>query len=123
MRLGFVSESAEMRMAETKRRRGNYLKQKLQQAIAAVIGETMTSVKASEVFDVPQSTIRSHLNKPSTRIGAGRSQYLNKEEEAHLVELMKSLEKIGVRLTRPVLIRVSGQYLRQITKDPRFTRE
>jgi predicted transcriptional regulator len=110
-------------MAETKQRRGQYPKQKLQQAIAAVIGETMTSIKASEVFEVPRSTIRTHLNKPSTRIGAGRSQYLNEDEEAHLVELIKSLEKIGVRVTRPALLRVSGQYLRRITKDPRFQRE
>ena len=107
-------------MSGPKRRRGNYPKEKLQNAIRAVTEGSLTSVKASEFYGVPQSTIRSHVNHPSLRIGAGRSSHLNTDEENHLVDLIKSLEKIGVRLTRAVLQKVVIEYLRLIKTDPRW---
>jgi transposase-like protein len=107
-------------MSGPKRSRSNYPKEKLQNAIRAVAEGTLTSVKASEFYGVPQSTIRSHVNHPSLRLGAGRSSHLNVEEENHLVDLIKSLEKIGVRLTQTVLRKVIIEYFRLIKKDPRW---
>ena len=80
----------------------------------------MTSVKAAEVYHIPESTIRSHVNKPMMQIGGGRHFYLNEAKEVHLVEMIKSLEKIGVRLTKFVLRKVIDEYLRLTIKDARF---
>jgi len=41
----------------------------------------MTSVKASQLFNVPKSTIRTHVGKPSLHIGAGQSFYLTKKQD------------------------------------------
>lgn len=122
-RFGFVSESIDISMSEPKWLCGDYPKEKLQQEIDVVLAQKMTSVKASEVLKAPQSTIRTHLKKPFTRIGAGRSMYLNTEEEAQFVELTKSLEKVGFKLTRKVLLRTAGQYLRRTTNHPRLKSE
>jgi hypothetical protein len=105
-------------MSGAKRDRGNYPKQKLQNAIRAVTRGTLTSVKASEFYEVLQSTIRSHVNHPSSRLGAGRSFHLNTAEENHLLGLIKSLEKIGVRLTRVVLRKVIVDYFQLMKNDP-----
>jgi transposase-like protein len=107
-------------MSETKRSRSNYPKEKLQEALQAVIEGRMTSVKAAELYQIPQSTIRSHVNKPTMRVGGGRRFYLDQLKELHLVEMIKALEKIGVRLTRLVLRKVIDEYLRLTTEDPRF---
>jgi transposase-like protein len=107
-------------MSTNKRTRSKYPKEKLQEAARAVIEGSMTSVTAAETYGIPQSTIRSHVNHPTKRIGAGRSSYLDQEKERHLVELIKSLEQIGVRLTKPILRKVVNEYLRLTTDDPRF---
>jgi hypothetical protein len=68
-------------MSSLKLRRGLYDKEQLISAIRAVKDKKMTSIKAAEVFGVPSSTIRSHLNDSSLRIGAGRPFYLNKKKK------------------------------------------
>jgi hypothetical protein len=68
-------------MSSFKVRRGLYDKQQLIPAIRAVKEKKMTSGKAAEVFGVPSSTIRSHLNDSSLRIGGGRPFYLNKKKK------------------------------------------
>ncbi len=80
----------------------------------------MTSGKAAEVFGVPSSTIRSHLNNSSLRIGGGRPFYLNKKKETYLVEVIRSLSLIGVRLTLVILYKLVGEYLRLVIKDSRL---
>lgn len=107
-------------MPTIKQRRGAYPKEQLIEAVRAVQEGKMTSVQAAETYQVPQGTIRSHTNDQFLRIGSGRSFYLDAEQEAYLVELLKSLEKIGVRLTKPVLRKVVGEYIRLVAKDPRF---
>lgn len=102
------------------RHRGNYPKGRLEEAIRMVQDGQMTSIKASEVYKVPQGTIRSHTSNPSLKIGAGRMSYLNGEEESRLVELIKSLVQTGIRLTKWVLKKVVGQYLRLVTRDDRL---
>ena len=79
-------------MPTIKQRCGVYPKEQLVEAVRAVQEGKMTSVQAAEAYNVPQGTIRSHTNDQYLRIGAGRSSYLDSEQEAYLVELIKSLE-------------------------------
>ncbi|CAM2730588.1 unnamed protein product, partial [Rotaria socialis] len=51
---------------------------------------------------------------------AGSSYYLNCKQEDYLVELIKSFETIGVRLTKPVLRQIVGQYIKLVTNDSRY---
>ena len=82
-----------------KRRRSGYSTEQLIDAVKAVKEGKMTSIKAAEVYHIPESTIRSHTSNPSLRIGAGRSYYLSEKKEYYLVDLLKSLNDIGIRLT------------------------
>ena len=104
----------------TKRRRSVYPKDKLVNAIRAVANKKMTSLQASRLYGVPSSTIRSHLSDQTLRIGAGRPCYLTKKKEAYLVEVIKSLATIGIRLTRVVVHKIAGEYLRLVQKDSRL---
>ena len=107
-------------MSSVKRRRGLYDKEQLISAIRAVEEKKMTSTKAAKVYGVPSSTIRSHLNNSTLCIGAGRPFYLNKKKESYLVELIKSLSLIGVRLTLVILYKLVGEYLCLVSKVPRL---
>ena len=80
----------------------------------------MTSVKASEFYHVSQSTIRSHINNDLLHVGAGRPFYLSPKQEIYSVELIKSLDEIGIRLSKNVLMKIIGEYLRLAINDARF---
>lgn len=107
-------------MSAIKPRRGLYDKEQLIAAVRAVRKKQMTSVKASKVYKVPESTIRSYTTKPGLRYGAGRSFYLTHNQEHYLVELIKSFGNIGIRLTRMILRQIVRQYIKLVTNDPRF---
>lgn len=107
-------------MTPIKRSRGGYAKEQLLDAIAAVRDGKMNSVKAAEFYKVPQSTIRSHISNENLRVGAGRKRYLTDKQEGYLVDLLQSLDDIGVRLTKSVLVRIFGEYIIMVTKDIRF---
>ena len=107
-------------MAKTKTLRVLYDEQKLIDAVDAVKSHKMTSVEASKVYQVPASTIRSHTTKASMRFGAGRRFYLDSKQECYLVELIKSFEPIGVKITKPILIKVAGEFIDLVTKDIRL---
>ncbi len=47
--------------------------------------------------------------QPSMNIGAGRRFYLSLKQESYLVEIIKSFQLIGVRLTKPILKKLSGE--------------
>ena len=100
--------------------RGLYEKQQLIDAVTSVLDGEMTSVYASKFYHVPQGTIRTHVNNVTLGIGAGRRVYLNEEKEGYLVDLIKSLEFIGVRLTKSVLKKVVGEYITRVSDDPRL---
>ena len=107
-------------MAKRKPIRSLYDEQKLIDAVQAVKNHKMTSVQASKVYQVPGSTIRTHITKASMKFGAGRSHYLDSEQEKHLVELIKAFEPIGVRVTKPILTKITGEFIELVTKDIRF---
>ncbi|CAF1500875.1 unnamed protein product, partial [Adineta steineri] len=103
------------------RPRGLYLKQKLVNAVTAVLDDEMTSVFAQTEYGVPQSTIRMHVNNVSLGIGGGRRSYLNNQQEGYLVDLIKSLELIGIRLTKNILKKVIGEYITSVSQTQRLT--
>ena len=102
-------------MAKTKHVRSLYDKQKLIDAILEVKSGKMTSIEASKSYKVPGSTIRSHVFKASLKIGAGPRSYLNLEQEAYLVELIKSLGSMGVRVTKSILKKIAGEFIESVT--------
>ena len=102
-------------MAKTKHVRGVYDEQKLVDAVREVKSGKMTSIEASKSYKVPGSTIRSHVVKASLKIGAGRHSYLNLEQETYLVELIKSFGPMGVRLTKPILNKIAGEFIEGVT--------
>lgn len=108
-------------MSPAKQRRSAYGKDQLEAAIKVVKEGVMNSIQAGRVYKVPSSTIRSHLSKPLSRLGAGRPFYLNDEEERCLIDMVKCIHKIGIRLTKSVLKKISGEYMKSIVTDPRFT--
>ena len=105
-----------------RRRRGLYSKEQLIEAVRAIQGKKMTSVKAAQVYQVPESTIRCHTSNSSLRFGAGRSFYLSNKQENYLIELIKSFETIGIRITRVILREMVGQYIKLVTNDRRLKR-
>jgi hypothetical protein len=109
-------------MSSIKPRRGGYSKQQLFDAIDAVKEGRMTSIKASQIYHVPQSTIRSHMTNSALRVGAGRSYYITGKEEGYLIDLIHSLSEMGIRLTKVVLSQIIGEYIGLVTKDQRFSR-
>ena len=107
-------------MSNKKRLHSQYKKQQLIEAICAVVDNEMTLMKSSTHFHIPESTIRSHIRNPSLRIGAGRKFYLTLKQEHYLVDLIKTLERTGVRLTKAVLKKVIGEFLNYTSTDNRF---
>lgn len=107
-------------MAKTKALRGLYDEQKLIDAVLAVKNHKMTSVKAAKVYQVPGSTIRTHITKASMKFGSGRRFYLDSKQENDLVQLIKALEPMGVRITKPILTKVAGEFIELVTKDSRL---
>ena len=52
--------------------------------------------------------------------GAGRPFYLSPKQEIYLVELIKSLDEIGIWLTKNVLMKIIGEYISWAINDARF---
>jgi hypothetical protein len=110
-------------MTKKKCPHSRYDKQQLITAVRAVADNRMSSVKASRLYHIPESTIRSHVRYPLLHVGAGRKFYLSSKQERYLVELIKALESIGVRLTKIVLKKVVGEFIGFVSTDPRFNRD
>jgi hypothetical protein len=92
----------------------NYSKEDLTKAIDEYkSGATSSEVAAKH--GVPGSTVRNHKCNPTMRIGGGRPQLLTNTQEQYLVELLKNLEVIGVRLTKPVVMKFSSDYVHLVT--------
>ncbi|CAF5040383.1 unnamed protein product, partial [Rotaria sp. Silwood1] len=107
-------------MSNKKRPHSRYDKQQLIRAVRAVVDNEMTSMESSIHFHIPESTIRSHVRNPSLHVGAGRKFYLTSKQEHYLVDLIKTLEKTGVRLTKMVLKKVIGEFINYTSTDNRF---
>ncbi|CAF1549570.1 unnamed protein product [Adineta ricciae] len=74
-----------------------------------------SSSDLTKKYGIPGSTIRNHKSNPNLKVGAGRPTLLSNEQEKYLVELLKSLETIGCRLTKPTALQISSDYVQRIT--------
>ncbi|CAF4000203.1 unnamed protein product, partial [Rotaria sp. Silwood1] len=101
----------------TKRRRVTYSLDAFCNAVTAYRNKTMTSIEASKKFGVPESTIRKHKDNRSNRVGSGRPSVLSVDQEQYLVALLQELQSIGVRLTREILAKITGDFIRMIKKS------
>ncbi|CAF0999160.1 unnamed protein product [Didymodactylos carnosus] len=95
----------------SQRKRTSYRKQDLEEAVLAYKNKEMTSVEAAKKYRVPESTIRRHKSNPAEKIGAGRPNLLNDNQEQYLVALIKELEQIGVRTTKSCTLKIVGEYI------------
>ncbi len=84
--------------------RFNYSKEDLTKALDDYRNGS-TSAETTAKYGVPRSTVRNHKSKPGLRIGGGRLSLLSNQQEQYLVELFKNLEFVGVRLTKPVVLK------------------
>lgn len=108
-------------MSPIKRRRALYSKEDLMKAVHEVKEGKMNSFEAANHYKVPSSTIRCHVNEYSSRIGAGPPFYLNEQQETYLIETIKSLEAIGIRLIKPVLKKVCSEYMQMVSTNSRYS--
>ncbi len=74
-----------------------------------------TSAAITAKYGVPGSTVRNHKSNPKLRIGGGRPTLLTNEQEQYLVELLKNLEVIGVRLTKSLVLQLASEYIQFVT--------
>lgn len=96
------------------RRRVTYTIDAFHRAVKAYHDKTMTSVEASKIFGVPESTIRKNKNKIRTHVGGGRHRILSKTQEDYLIALLQQLDSIGVRLTKENLSKITGDFVRKL---------
>jgi transposase len=95
-------------------KRSNYLKEDLTIAVHEYKnGSTSSAVSAK--YGIPRSTIRNHKSNSKLKIGGGRPALLTNHQEQYLVELLINLEFVGVRLTKPVVMKLSSEYVQFVT--------
>jgi hypothetical protein len=95
-------------------KRSNYSKEDLTKAVNEYKNGS-TSSSLTTKYGIPGSTIRNHKSNQKLRIRGGRPTLLTNHQEQYLVELLKNLEFVGVRLTKPVVMRLSSEYLQFVT--------
>jgi transposase len=97
-----------------KTKRSNYSKDNLTNAVNDYRnGSTSTEVTAK--YGVPGSTVRNHNSNSKLKIGGGRPTLLTNHQEHYFVELLKNLESVGIRLTKPVVMKLSSEYVQYVT--------
>ncbi len=94
--------------------RSNYSKEDLTNAINEYKNGS-TSSELTIKYGVPGSTVRNHNSNSKLRIGRGRPTLLTNHQEHYFVELLKNLESVGVRLTKPVVMKLSSEYVQYVT--------
>ncbi|CAF1534397.1 unnamed protein product [Rotaria magnacalcarata] len=84
------------------------------QALVDAVASDMDSKAASIEFKVPASTIRQHRREPTLKIRAGRSSYLNSNEESHLVSLLQLLPEYGFDVTKNLALQLAAEYFESL---------
>ncbi|CAF4994429.1 unnamed protein product, partial [Rotaria sp. Silwood1] len=74
-----------------------------------------TSSELTTKYGIPGSTIRNHKSNSKLKVGGGRPTLLTDQQEQYLVELLINLELVGVRLTKPVVIKLSSEYAQAVS--------
>ncbi|CAF3360010.1 unnamed protein product [Rotaria socialis] len=92
------------------------------QALVDAVASDMDSKAASIEFKVPASTIRQHRREPTLNIRAGRSSYLNSDEESHFVSLLQLLPEYGFDVAKNLALQLAAEYFESLkfTTQPGF---
>ncbi|CAF1501466.1 unnamed protein product [Rotaria sp. Silwood1] len=97
-----------------KTKRSLYSKEALTKAIEEYKNGS-TSSELTTKYGIPGSTIRNHKSNSKLKVGGGRPTLLTDQQEQYLVELLINLELVGVRLTKPVVIKLSSEYAQAVS--------
>ncbi|CAM4985759.1 unnamed protein product [Rotaria socialis] len=84
------------------------------QALVDAVASDMNSRAASIEFKVPASTIRQHRRESTLNIRAGRSSYLNSNEESHFVSLLQLLPEYGFDVTKTLALQLAAEYFESL---------
>ena len=95
-------------------KKSNYSKENLVKAIEEYKNGVPSS-KVSLKYGVPGSTIRNHGSNSQMGLGSGRPTALTIDQEKYLVELLKNLEIIGIRLMKAVVMKLGSEYVKLVT--------
>ncbi|CAM4946739.1 unnamed protein product [Rotaria socialis] len=99
-------------------KRSNYSKENLLKAVEEYKNGA-TSTEVSSKYGVPGSTVRNHNYNSKMRFGGGRPTVLTSHQEQYLIELLKNLEFIGLRLMKVVVMKLGSEYVKLVTASPR----
>jgi len=94
-------------------KRSSYSKEDLKRNVDEY-NNSAISIAITAKYGIPGSTIRNHKSNPKLGIGSRRPTLLSNEQK-YVAELLKNLELIGVRLTKPVVIKSASDYVQRVT--------
>ena len=95
-------------------KKSNYSKENLIKALEEYKNGT-TSSEVSLKYGVPASTVRNHNSNSQMTFGSGHPTVLKIDQEQYLVELLKNLEIIGLRLMKTIVMKLASEYVKLIT--------
>lgn len=87
-----------------------YPKESLVNAVNSEFG----SKKASDLFDVPASTIRRHRRTSNLRPRAGRPAYLDTYQEEYFCSLLQLLPEYSFQITTDIALKVAEDYFESL---------
>ena len=88
-----------------------YSKEDLKAALKAVKDKEMKILVASRKFNIPRSTLSTHLKNSEIRIGSGHPTVLSPREEEEIVLILQVLQEIGFGSTKELVGVVIRDYL------------
>jgi len=94
-------------------KKSSYSKEDLTRAIDERNSDAISTAITAK-YVIPGRTIRNDKSNPKLVIRIRCSTLLSSEQK-YLPELLKNLELIGVRLTKPIVIQVASDYVQRIT--------
>jgi len=94
-------------------KRSSYSKEDLKRDVDEY-NNSAISIAITAKYGILESTVRNHKSNPKLGIGSRRPTLLSNEQK-YVAELLKNLELIGVRLTKPVVIKSASDYVQRVT--------
>ena len=80
-----------------------YTPKQLEDAVKAVTEGSMSCSAAARKFNIPPTTLFSHVKKQVGVIGAGHPTVLTNKEEEEIVAAIQALQEIGFGLTKELV--------------------
>jgi transposase len=97
-----------------KTKRSNYPKDDLTNAVNDYRNGS-TSTEVTDKYGVSGSTVCNHSSNSILKIDGGRPTLLTNHQERYFMELLKNLQSVGVRLMKPVVMKLSSEYVQYVT--------